>query len=116
MSADIIDCAYQIHTQLGPGLLESVYEVLLEKKLTDRGHHVERQKAITCVIDGITFNETFRADLIVDGCVVLEIKAAVKIAYVFERQLLTYMKLLDHRLGLLLNFGMPTMKRGYAGS
>ncbi len=105
-------CVLLCPAGLGPGLLESVYEVILARDLTRAGFHVERQKPISFDFEGTHFDEAFRPDLIVNGLVVIEVKAAVALAPVFERQLLTYLKILNMRRGLLLNFGMPTMKEG----
>lgn len=98
--------------EFGPGLLESVYGVLLADDLVRRGFTVRRQVRIPAVLRGIEFNLVFVADLIVNDAVVVELKAAEKMEFVFERQLLTYLKVLNMRLGLLLNFGAPTMKQG----
>jgi iron complex transport system substrate-binding protein len=112
ISGTIVDAAYGIHSRLGPGLLESVYHVLLAKELTQRGLGVERHKPIVCEIDGVVFENAFVPDLIVERAVVVEVKAVEKLAFVHERQLLTYLKLLDYRVGLLLNFGAPLIKEG----
>lgn len=108
----IVDSAYKLHKQLGPGLLESVYEALLARRLQAQGLSVERQKAISFEFDGILFEEGFRVDLFVDGLVVVEIKSVEKVAPVHSKQLLTYLKLLKLEAGLLINFGAPTMKEG----
>ena len=108
----VVAAAVRIHQLLGPGLLESVYEVILARDLTRQGFLVERQKAISFVFEGTLFEEAFRPDLIINGCVIVEVKAARANDPVFERQLLTYLKIMDLRLGLLMNFGMTTMKAG----
>ena len=108
----IVDSAYKLHKQLGPGLLESVYEALLARRLQAQGLSVERQKAISFEFDGILFEEGFRVDLLVEGLVVVEIKSVEKLAPVHSKQLLTYLKLLKLEAGLLINFGAPTMKEG----
>jgi GxxExxY protein len=108
----VVDAAFQVHTRLGPGLLESVYEVALAHELRKRGHRVERQMAIPVQYDGIRFDEGFRADLIVDNALILELKSVEKVAPVHKKQLLTYLRLADKRLGLLINFGESLIKDG----
>lgn len=112
ITGSIVDCAYRIHAGIGPGLFESVHEVLMARDLTDCGHDVSRQKLISFEYKGIQFDEGFRVDLIVDSCVVVEIKSVEKLAPVHEKQLLTYLRLLDYRVGLLLNFGAPCIRDG----
>lgn len=112
LSGVIVDAAYHIHVDLGPGLLESVYQTILSRELSGRGLHVERQKPISFDYKGVWFDNSFVADIIVEHCIIIEIKAARTIHPVHERQLQTYLKLLDYRLGLLLNFGAPYMKDG----
>ena len=108
----IVDCAYQVHTKLGPGLLESVYEIALAHELKNRGLVVERQVPIPVAYDGIQFDEGFRADLIVAGLVILELKSVEVIHPVHKKQLLTYLRLTDKRLGYLINFGAELIKDG----
>jgi iron complex transport system substrate-binding protein len=112
ISGTIVDAAFHIHSALGPGLLESVYEAVLARELEKRGLQVERQKPVPIVFDGLRFDEGFRADLIVENCVVVELKSVEEIARVHSKQLLTYLRLLDCRLGLLINFGAPVIKDG----
>ncbi|MFA5028137.1 MAG: GxxExxY protein [Candidatus Methylomirabilota bacterium] len=112
ISGLIVDAAFHIHSTLGPGLLESVYEVILTHELEERGLKVERQKAVPIEYEGIRFDEGFRADLIVEGCIVVELKSVEELAPVHSKQLLTYLRLLDLRLGLLNNFGAPVIKTG----
>jgi iron complex transport system substrate-binding protein len=112
VSGEIVDAALKIHARLGPGLLETVYEVLLAHELERRGHKVERQRPVPIEVDGIRFDEGFRADLIVDGSVVVELKSVEALARVHAKQLLTYLRLLDCRLGLLINFGAPLLRDG----
>jgi len=112
ISGKIVDAAFHIHSALGPGLLESVYEVILARELEKRGLQVERQKPVPIVFDGLRFDEGFRADLIVENCVVVELKSVEEIARVHAKQLLTYLRLLDFRLGRLINFGAPVIKNG----
>jgi GxxExxY protein len=105
------DACYQIHTRLGPGLLESVYERILEHELQKRGLSVARQVPIPVVYDGMEFAEGFKADLIVNSLVTLELKSVEKAAPVHRKQTLPYLKLTGLKLGLLINFGAPPDKR-----
>ncbi|MCD6198227.1 MAG: GxxExxY protein [Deltaproteobacteria bacterium] len=107
-----VDAAYHIHKGLGPGLLESVYEIVLSQKLKKKGLKVERQVPVPIVFDGIKFDEGFRADLIVEGKVIVELKSVEKVIPVHKKQLLTYLKLADKRLGLLINFGSELIRDG----
>ena len=108
----IIEIAINIHRKLGPGLLESVYEIILTHELIKKGLGVERQVRIPIEYDGIIFDEGFRADLIVNGLVIVEMKSVEKIIPVHKKQLLTYLRLTDRKLGYLLNFGEVLMKNG----
>ncbi|NJD64688.1 MAG: GxxExxY protein [Chloroflexi bacterium] len=108
----VIGAGIRIHQRLGPGLLESVYEVILARDLARRGFRVERQKPVSFEFEGIQFEDAFRPDLIIDSVLVVKGKAVQSLHPVFERQLLTYLKILDLRLGLLMNSGMSTMKEG----
>ena len=108
----IVDAALQIHKDLGPGLLESVYEAVLAKKLEQRGLNVERQKILRFEYDGMTFDEGFRMDLLVEDQVVVELKSVEQIPPVHKKQLLTYLKLAKKPVGLLINFGSATLKEG----
>jgi iron complex transport system substrate-binding protein len=112
ITGEVVDAAYRIHTRLGCGLLESVYEAVLAKALEQRGFSVERQKPISIEFDGLRFDEGFRLDLLVDGRVVVELKSIEKLAAVHAKQVLTYLRLMDLRVGLLINFGAPTLKEG----
>ena len=108
----VVDAAVKIHLALGPGLLESVYEVVLAHELSKRGLHVERQVPIAIEYDGIRFDEGFRADIIVGEKVVLELKSVEKVTAVHKKQIQTYLRLTDCKLGYLLNFGAALMKQG----
>jgi len=108
----IVDAAFQIHKRLGPGLLETVYEVVLAHVLNKRGLKVEKQVPVAIVFDGIKFNEGFRADLIVEDKVIVELKSVEKVLPVHKKQLLTYLRLTDRRLGLLINFGSELIRDG----
>ena len=112
IAKEIVDAAYHIHRKLGPGLLESVYEVILAHELKKRGVSVERQVPVAIVFDGIKFDEGFRADLIVEGKVIVELKSVEKVSPVHKKQLLTYLRLADKRLGLLINFGSELIRDG----
>ena len=107
-----VDCGFRIHQQLGPGLLESVYEALMASSLARRGLSVERQKVIPIEFDWMSFAEGFRADLVVDGRLLVEIKSIDRLAPVHGKQLLTYLRLTKQPLGLLMNFGAATFKEG----
>lgn len=108
----VVDAAMKLHIELGPGLLESVYEAVLARALERGGFRVERQKAICFEYDGMFFDEGFRVDLLVEGRVVVELKSVDKIAPVHAKQLLTYLRLLKLPVGLLINFGGATLKEG----
>lgn len=108
----IVDAAMKLHMELGPGLLESVYESVLARALERRGFHVERQKVIRFEYDGMVFDEGFRTDLLVEGRVVVELKSVEKLASVHSKQLLTYLRLMNLPVGLLINFGAATLKEG----
>jgi iron complex transport system substrate-binding protein len=107
-----VDCGFHIHKELGPGLLESVYEAVLAQALTERGLAVARQRAIAINVRGITLNEGFRADLVVDERLVIEVKSVERSAPVHAKQLLTYLRLMKQPLGLLMNFGCETFRDG----
>ena len=108
----VVDACYRIHTRLGPGLLESVYEAVLEFELKKQELEVARQVAVPISYAGIEFDEGFRADLIVEDKVILELKSLEQIAPVHRKQVLTYLKLTDRHLGLLINFGSDLIKDG----
>ncbi len=112
VSGAVVDCAFFIHTRLGPGLLESVYESILGRRLMDQGFRVEKQKAIDFAFDGHLYKEAFRIDLLVDGVVVVELKSVERMAPVHWKQVLTYLRLTEFEVGLLINFGAPTLKEG----
>lgn len=112
ISKIILDAAFKVHTQTGPGLLESVYEVTLAHELRKTGLLVERQVAIPIRYDELTFDEGFRADLLVENKVIVELKSIERLAPVHSKQLLTQLRLSDRRLGLLINFGELRLKNG----
>ena len=112
LSRLIVDSAFKIHTTLGPGLFESVYEVTLAHELERRGCHVVRQRGIPLVYEEIRLSLGFRADIIVDRKVILEVKSIDAIGPIHGKQLLTYLRLTDLRLGLLINFNVELIKDG----
>lgn len=112
ISRVIVDAAYKIHTTLGPGLLESVYEAVLAYELDRRGLQVERQVPISVTYDNLLFEVGFRADLLVGGLVIVELKSVERVQPVHSKQVLTYTRLANKRLGLLINFGAPLIKEG----
>ena len=107
-----IDCGLKIHKDLGTGLLESVYEAVMFRMLERKGLYVEKQKPISFTFDNMVFNEGFRADLLVENKLLIELKSTETISPVHGKQVLTYLRLMDLPLGLLINFGMPTFKEG----
>ena len=108
----IIDTSIKIHKELGPGLLETVYEVILAYELEKKGLIVQRQVPINIIYEGIQFDEAFRADLLVNDMVLVELKSIELINNAHRKQLQTYLKLSGKKLGYLLNFGAPLMKEG----
>lgn len=108
----IVDAAYTIHQRLGPGLMESVYESTIAYELGKRGLAVRRQQALPVIYETVRMNMGFRADLIVDEKVIVEIKSIETIAPVHRKQLLTYLRLANKRLGLLINFNVELIKEG----
>lgn len=112
ISKHVVDAAFTVHVALGPGLLESVYETVLCHELRKRGLKVERQVAVPIVYDGLQFEEGFRADIVVEHKVVLELKSVEHVLPVHSKQTLTYIRLMDKRLGFLINFGAARIKDG----
>jgi len=112
IAREIVDAAFHIHKTLGPGLLETVYEVVLARELEKRSLNVVRQQPVPIVFGDLKFDEGFRADLIVEDKVIVELKSVEQIAPVHKKQLLTYLRLADKRLGLLINFGSAVIKDG----
>ncbi len=108
----VLDEAFRLHTVLGLGLLESVYEQVLAARLRKAGLDVEVQKSIPILVDGLTIPEAFRADLVVGGKLIVELKSVEEMKPVFAKQLLTYLRLSRLKLGLLLNFGSASLKNG----
>jgi GxxExxY protein len=108
----IISTAMRIHSDLGPGLLESVYETVLASALTRRGFHVVCQQPMNFEYDGMSFSGGFRADLVVESSVIVELKSLERLAPIHGKQLLTYLRLTNLRVGLLINFGAESLKDG----
>jgi GxxExxY protein len=107
-----VECGLRVHRELGPGLFESVYEAVMAAVLTREGLAVERQKAIPLEFDGMALGEGFRADLLVEKRLLIEIKSVDRLAPVHSRQLLTYLRLAKQPIGLLMNFGGETFREG----
>lgn len=112
ITRSIIDASVKIHQKLGPGLLESVYERVLAYELRKRGHTVDTQVPIAITYDKHQIDDAFRADLVIDHLVIIELKSLEIVKPVHKKQLLTYLRLSDKRVGLLLNFGTALMKNG----
>ena len=111
-ASDVVDPALMLHREIGPGLLESVYETLLAAELTRRGHLALRQQPIDFEFNGLRFESAFRVDLLVNTRLVVEIKSVERLSGVHSKQLLTYLRLMKQPLGLLVNFGGETLKEG----
>lgn len=109
---EVVDAAVKVHRELGPGLLETVYEVVLSHEIKRRGYDVKRQVPMPITYDGVKFDEGFRADIIVDGKVILELKSVEKTSAAHKKQIQTYLRLSGLKLGFLLNFGAALMKDG----
>ena len=112
ISGEIVDASIKVHTHLGPGLLENVYETCLAYELEKRGHKVERQVQLGVNYEGVKLDIGFKLDLLVDSEVIVELKAAEKLLPIHTAQILTYLKLSNCRLGLLINFNVPRLKEG----
>jgi GxxExxY protein len=112
IAAEIVDAAFRIHTTLGPGLLESVYDTVLAYELSRRDLRTVRQQPIPVVYENVRIDMGFRADLVVEDKVIVEIKSVELLAPVHKKQLLTYLRLTDKRLGLLINFNVALIKDG----
>lgn len=113
ISGVILDAALHIHSRLGPGLLESAYELVLVYELEKRGLYVRRQMPIPLIYDDVHVGEAFRADLVVEGRVIVELKSVEQVAPVHKMQVLTYLRLCGLHLGLLINFNVPLLKDGF---
>jgi GxxExxY protein len=108
----VVQAAYTVHTRLGPGLLESVYEAVLAHELQKDGLRVARQVPVPVLYETLRFEEGFRVDILVEDSLILELKSVEAVAPVHKKQLLTYLRLAGKRLGLLINFGAPLIKDG----
>ena len=112
LTTAVLDCGYRVHVALGPGLLESVYEAVLSDSLQQRGLAIERQKIIPIVFEGRTMTEGFRADIVVEQTLIIEIKSVEQLQPVHGKQLLTYLRLAHKPIGLLINFNTELYKDG----
>jgi GxxExxY protein len=112
ISRIIIDAALKVHTVLGPGLLESTYEACLAQEVTNRGCHVEKQLPVPVIYEGLKLDAGYRLDLLVDDCVIVEIKSVDALAPVHKAQLLSYLRLSGKSLGLLFNFNVVHLRDG----
>ena len=113
VSGDVLNLAIRLHRDLGPGLLETVYETVLASQLARIGYHVERQKPIDIRYDGLHFEGAFRIDILVDSKLLIEIKSVDRLHAAHAKQLLTYLRLTNQPVGLLINFGGATLKEGF---
>ncbi|TWU30268.1 GxxExxY protein [Bythopirellula polymerisocia] len=112
ISKEIVDAAFKVHTTLGPGLLESVYESVLAYELNKRGLTVERQLPVLVMYDGVLFEDGYRLDLLVEGKIIVEVKSIEQLANIHKKQLLTYLRLTNMKLGLLINFNEEVIRNG----
>ncbi len=108
----VVDAAFKIHSTVGPGLLESAYQAFLFHELTKRGLFVESERPMPAQYDGIKVDVGYRADLLIEKSVIVELKSIEKVMDIHKKQLLTYLKISDLRLGLLINFNVPLIKDG----
>jgi len=113
IGGNVLDLSIRLHRELGPGLLESVYETVLAAKLLSLGYSVERQKPIDIQFEGLRFEGAFRIDLLVDGRLLIEIKSVERLGAAHAKQLLTYLRLTKQPVGLLINFGGATLNEGF---
>jgi len=112
IAKEVVDAAFKVHSNLGPGLLESAYEACLAHELTKRGYRVERQKAQPVIYEGLEIEVGCRLDLLVEDLIIIELKAVEQLAPIHQAQLLTYLKLSSKQLGFLVNFNVPLIKDG----
>ncbi|TRX00633.1 GxxExxY protein [Flavobacterium gawalongense] len=108
----VVNSAFKVHKELGPGLLERVYEVCLAREISKAGLDVKRQIDIPIVYDGIEFSEGLRLDLLVEDCIIIEVKAVEQVNPVWDAQIISHLKLLNKDLGFLINFNVPLIKNG----
>lgn len=107
-----VDCGFKLHKDLGPGLLESVYEILMAEAIQRRGLQIARQVPVPIKYDGVVVDNAFRIDLLVENRLIIELKSTERDSALYPKQLLTYLRLMDLPLGLLMNFGQETFKQG----
>lgn len=107
-----IDCGFQVHDDIGPGLLETAYEAFLAARLAERGLRVEAQKPVPVTYRGVTIRDAFRVDLLVEEALIIEVKSVERLAPAHAKQVLTYLRLMDQPLGLLMNFGADLFRDG----
>lgn len=112
VAAIAVDCGFRLHRDFGPGLLEAAYEMMLEGMLTRRGLAVERQKRLHIEYEGMVFRDAFKIDLLVENCLIIEIKSVERLSPVHPKQVLTYLRMTGLPLGLLMNFGCATFREG----
>jgi GxxExxY protein len=113
ITGDVLDVSIHLHRELGPGLLESVYEMVLAAKLTELGYKVERQRAIDIEFEGLRFEAAFRIDILVNEALIVEIKSIERLNAAHSKQLLTYLRLTNLPVGLLINFAGATLREGF---
>ena len=113
ISGEVLDLSIRLHRDLGPGLLESVYETVLAGQLARSGYAVERQKPVDIEFDGMRFEAAFRIDILVDRKLLIELKSVDRLHAAHAKQLLTYLRLTHQTVGLLINFGGETLKEGF---
>ncbi len=111
--AEVVEASFRLHTDLGPGLLESTYERILERSLQRRGLRVRRQQYCDFLYDGLLFRHALRLDLLIEDSIVVELKAEHALQSAHQKQVVSYLRLLNLRLGLLINFGAPRLKQGF---
>jgi GxxExxY protein len=112
IAASVVDCGFHIHKEIGPGLLESAYEALMTIAWEQAGHSVKRQVPIAMNYKGVVVDNAFKIDLLVDDCLIVELKSVERLTAVHGKQLLTYLRLTKTPLGILMNFGQATFKDG----
>jgi GxxExxY protein len=112
ITGEIVDAAYRLHSRFGPGMIETAYRLILAHDLERRGLHVEQEKQVTFEYQGLSIANAFRVDLLIEQSVVVELKSLEKLAPVHTRQILTYLRLLDLPIGLLINFGEARLNDG----
>lgn len=113
LTGEVLDLSFRIHRELGPGLLESVYETILAGRLSRKGYRIERQRPIDIEFDGFTFSAAFRIDLFINQRLIVEIKSVERLSAAHSKQLLTYLRLMKLPVGLLINFAGATLKEGF---